>query len=248
MELPNNILIVGGNGVVGSYIKDGLFKLGSNIFSLTRSGPENHESNPYSYQIDATDPLAFKTLLDKIQQQYGAITGLVNCGSYRPFANSEELICSNNFNLWSSSILQNSLLLHVPTQLFVDNLIELSIKGSIVNITSIYGIVGPTFDIYKNTTLTTEPDYAYNKSATIGYTKYMSAKYAEKSIRFNAIAPGGFYSSQDPKFVKQYSSKVPLNRMASSNDIASMVALLLSIQSSYITGTVIPIDGGWTAI
>ena len=248
MNLPKNIIIVGGNGLVGSIIRKELAKLGSNIFSISRTEPDNVQINPFSCQVDARDSKAFNTVIKRIQNEHGFVTGLINCASYRPFANSEKLINSNNYDLWSDSILQNSLLLHVPTQTFVDNLIDQSISGSVVTITSIYGIVGPTYEIYKDTELTTEPDYAYNKAAAIGYTRYMSSKYAKKSIRFNALAPGGFYASQDPKFVEQYSSRVPLGRMAGSNDIASIVALLLSEESSYITGTVIPIDGGWTAI
>ena len=101
MNLPKNIIIVGGNGKVGSIIRDELSKYGSNIFVLSRSGPVQHKLNPFFYQVDATDASALKTVIDSIQHNYGLVTGLVNCASYRPFANSEELINSNNIELWS---------------------------------------------------------------------------------------------------------------------------------------------------
>ncbi|CAK6687463.1 SDR family oxidoreductase [Synechococcus sp. CBW1107] len=249
MNLTNkNIVIVGGAGRVGSYIRDGLVTYGANIFVISRSVISVRDSNPYYYNCDATQYSELSNIFHRIINSHGPVSGLVNCASYRPFSNSEALISENNIELWSQSIVQNSLLLHVPTQIFLENILELNIPGSVVTISSIYGLVGPKFSIYRNTSLTTEPDYAYNKSASIGYTRYMSSRYAKSKIRFNLLTPGGFLSDQDPLFVQQYSDFVPLGRMAISDDISAITALLLSDQASYITGTVIPVDGGWTAI
>ena len=89
MNLPKNIIIVGGNGLVGSIIRKKLAKLGSNIFSISRTEPDNVQINPFSCQVDARDSKAFNTVIKRIQNEHGFVTGLINCASYRPFANSE---------------------------------------------------------------------------------------------------------------------------------------------------------------
>ena len=78
------------------------------------------------------------------------------------------------------------------------------------------------------------------------YSKYLAAYYAKNKIRVNVIAPGGFYANQDKKFLKQYTEMVPLNRMATHNDLKGAAVFLASDASSYITGAVIPVDGGFT--
>ena len=107
--------------------------------------------------------------------------------------------------------------------------------------------LAPTFNIYKETPYTTEPDYSYNKAAAIGYMRYMASLYAKHEIRFNTVCPGGIFSNQDPNFIKNYTSTIPIKKMADASDIGGIVSFLCSPNSSYITGTVIPVDGGWTA-
>ena len=86
-----------------------------------------------------------------------------------------------------------------------------------------------------------------SKGGTIALTKYLASFFAEYNVRVNAIASGGIYNNQEDNFLQNYSKRVPLKRMASEKDISNMIEFLISDNSAYVTGTVIPVDGGWSA-
>lgn len=122
------------------------------------------------------------------------------------------------------------------------------IRGSIVNIASIYGMRGPDFSIYEDTNLTNPAAYAAIKGGIINFTRYVASYYGSSGIRCNAVSPGGVYNNHSEKFVSNYSKRTPLSRMAEPEEIASAVLFLASEASSYITGTNLVVDGGWTII
>ena len=121
-------------------------------------------------------------------------------------------------------------------------------KSSIVNIASIYGLVAPDQSLYSDTPRNSSEIYGMTKAATISFTQYLSVYLKEKKIRCNSISPGGIYFKQGPEFIEKYSNKVPMNRMASEEEIASGIMFLLDAdQASYVNGTNLVIDGGFTA-
>ena len=242
------ILVVGGSGKIGLPLCKGLINAGATVVSLSRKGNKISHPRLINKIVDATSNSEVRATLECVDAEIGPISALVNCACYRPLANQNQSPVEIDILHWSNSILQNSLLLHIPSSLIADYMKEKNIQGSIVTISSIYGINAPNFSVYKNTSMTTEPDYAYNKSAAIGYSRYMASKYSEFNIRFNIIAPGGFLDGQEVNFVKNYSENVPLSRMGSYEDIFGLVQYLCSDSSSYMTGAVIPLDGGWSLI
>jgi NAD(P)-dependent dehydrogenase (short-subunit alcohol dehydrogenase family) len=120
--------------------------------------------------------------------------------------------------------------------------------GSIVNIASIYGVVGADFSIYEGTSMTMPAAYSAIKAALINLTRYVSSYYGPQQVRVNAVSPGGIFDNQTETFVNNYCKKVPLRRLGTPEEIAPSVAFLLSDDSKYITGHNIIVDGGWTAI
>ena len=120
--------------------------------------------------------------------------------------------------------------------------------GSIINLGSTYGIVGPDFSIYEGTELTMPAAYAAIKGGIINFTRYLASYYAKDGIRFNCISPGGVENNQAPVFVEKYVHKTLLGRMARPSDIAGAVVFLASDASAYVTGHNLVVDGGWTAI
>jgi NAD(P)-dependent dehydrogenase (short-subunit alcohol dehydrogenase family) len=122
-------------------------------------------------------------------------------------------------------------------------------SGSIVNIGSIYGVVGNDFTVYENTGGMTSPAaYAAIKGGITNFTRYLASYYGAKGIRVNCVSPGGIFNHQHPAFVTQFEHKLPLKRMGKPEEIAAPIRFLLSDDASYITGHNLMVDGGWTAI
>lgn len=120
--------------------------------------------------------------------------------------------------------------------------------GSLINFGSIYGVQGPDFTVYAGTTLSNPPAYAAIKGGIINFSRYLASYFGPRGVRVNNICPGGVFDNQNPKFVANYSKKVPMKRMACPDEIASAVLFLASDMSSYITGQTIMVDGGWSVV
>lgn len=127
--------------------------------------------------------------------------------------------------------------------------------GSIIQLGSIYGIVGQDLSIYEGTDMKENMTYAAIKGGISNLSRLMASYYGKFSIRVNTICPGGLLgpvagkaNSQCEAFVKNYSNKTPLKRLGKPEEIASVVLFLASEAASYITGATIMVDGGWTAI
>jgi NAD(P)-dependent dehydrogenase (short-subunit alcohol dehydrogenase family) len=118
--------------------------------------------------------------------------------------------------------------------------------GSVINILSIYGLVGPDFSLYEGTPLGNPAAYGASKGGLLQLTRYLATALAP-AIRVNAITPGGVFRDQAQSFRKRYVDRTPLGRMATEEDFKGAVAYLASDLSKYVTGSNLVVDGGWTA-
>ena len=124
--------------------------------------------------------------------------------------------------------------------------------GSIVNISSDLGLISPDQRLYKVNDMRDHLQpvkpitYSVVKTGIIGITRYVSTYWALNNVRCNAICPGGVENNQDPVFVNELIKRIPLNRMARNDEYQGLLVFLLSEASSYITGSIIPADGGRT--
>lgn len=119
-------------------------------------------------------------------------------------------------------------------------------SGSFVNMGSIYGILGPDFSVYDDTSMTMPAAYSAIKGGLVNLTRYLASYYGPYSIRVNCVSPGGVHNNQPEQFVRRYTQKVPLKRMATPEDIIFGIIYLLSDASCYVTGHNLIIDGGWS--
>jgi NAD(P)-dependent dehydrogenase (short-subunit alcohol dehydrogenase family) len=120
--------------------------------------------------------------------------------------------------------------------------------GSIVNIGSMMGVVGPSPEFYEGTGMgTPAPDYFFHKAGMINLTRYFASVLGLRDVRVNCISPGGFFNHQPEPFLQRYNRRTMLGRMAGETDLGGAVVFLLGDASRYITGINLPVDGGYTA-
>ena len=119
--------------------------------------------------------------------------------------------------------------------------------GSIINISSIYGIKGPDHRIYEHQEFKSLPSYSASKAGVIGLTNWLATWWAPKEIRVNCITPGGVYNNHNDQFLSDYSKRTPLGRMADRDELVGILLFLASNLSSYCTGQNYIVDGGYSA-
>lgn len=118
--------------------------------------------------------------------------------------------------------------------------------GNIINISSIYGVVAPKFEIYKDTSMTMPIEYAAIKSGLIHLTKYMSKYLKGLNIRVNTISPGGIFDNQPKDFLKAYQKECLNKGMLDKSDLKGTLVFLLSDMSKYVNGQNIIVDDGFS--
>ena len=244
-RLDNKVIIVtGGSGLIGqSIVKQVCEEGGIAINADISHSTVLSEGLVY---CDVTDINSVQDCISTVLNKYGKIDGLVNNAYPRTkdWGNHFEDI---DILSWKANVdMQlNSVFICCQEVLKV---LKNQGHGTIVNIASIYGSVGPDFSIYEGTNMTMPAAYSAIKGGVINFTRYLASYYGSYNVRVNCISPGGIYDNQPSKFVENYERKVPLRRMGLPGDLSPAVAFLLSRESSYITGQNLIIDGGWTAI
>ena len=258
------IVVTGSNGLIGVALLHALKENMSNIIaidiayndadSLSTFIDEFNYKNILYFDTNIADEKELESSINKGFEKFGSIDGLVNCAAIDsvPDTMKFEPIEDLSIEKLKNSIEVNLSSQIVCTKIVGDIMKKNSIKGSIVNIGSIYGMVSPKQNIYshieKEGEIYKKPiSYGVSKSGLMYSAKYFSTYWEKSEIRINNIVLGGVFNNQDKKFVENYSKNVPLGRMANKGECIPPILFLLGDGSSYITGSDLYVDGGWTA-
>ena len=246
-------VVIGGKGLIGASISEALASAGAIVIVASPSSNDDQKLfkdyrkkglNIFGKKFDQSSENQISLLIKFIKNKFNLCPDiLVNSGVKRPM----KKFINDSTDNWDESMSFNSRGLFLTCRAFANEMRKNN-GGSIINISSIYGLVAPHKDLYLNTNLNTEPDYPYNKGGMIMFSKYLASYYAEYNVRVNCIAPGGIFNNQSKQFIKNYISKVPMKRMGFPKDLNGVAVFLASDSSSYITGATIPVDGGFTII
>lgn len=209
------------------------------------------------YRTDITQRKALEEIRDILIEKYGHIDILINNAANNPKVEDKGKNFGNirfdNFPLetWDADILVGLTGAFLCTQVF-GTAMEEQRSGVILNISSDLGIIAPDQRIYRKDGLedkdqTIKPvTYSVIKHGLLGLTKYLATYWADKSIRVNAICPGGIYNGQDEQFLAKLTNLIPMGRMADKDEYKATVLYLISDASSYMTGSTVIVDGGRT--
>jgi NAD(P)-dependent dehydrogenase (short-subunit alcohol dehydrogenase family) len=238
------IIVTGGSGLLGREMVSDIRQKGGIPINFDVNVEDDLEAG--TLYCDITTPESREAAVQKVAKHFGRIDGLVNNAYPRtkdfgtPFdqMSAESLSTNVEWQMNSYILLCQSVLKVMKPQG----------QGCIVNIASIYGVVGNDWTIYEGTNMVSAPAYSAIKGGIINFTRYLAALYGQDGIRVNCVSPGGIFDHQPESFVKAYEKKTPLKRMGSPKDIAPAVSFLLSKNAGYITGHNLIIDGGWTSI
>ena len=243
--LKDNIIVVtGGSGLIGCKIIDELKLHGAHVINADISIETNLDKG--LVYCDVTDNDSVVLAINQILQKFNKIDGWVN-NAYPRTDDWGDKFENIKISSWSKNIEFQLNSVFICSKAILEIMKEQGF-GSIVNISSIYGVVGPDFNIYNGTEMTMPAAYSAIKGGIINFTRYLASYFGQYGIRVNCVSPGGIFNNQSKIFVGQYEKKVPMKRMGKPEDISPSVAFLLSNSSAYITGQNLIIDGGWTAI
>lgn len=249
----NVVLVTGGAGNYGKCIAEGLAEAGATVIIASRN-KENLEAVARDFQSAGLDVHAM--VVDQgnhdavlaLKQQVIDRFGKLNC-----FVNNSVARTMKSFDAPIEHFAQS---MEVNATGMMDILRELGELisrnedgGSIINISSMMGMFGPDYSNYEGTDMpkSLPPDYFFHNAGLINLTRFLAQHYAGKNIRVNCISPGGLFNNQPERFLKNYTKKVPLKRMANNDDIKGLVVLLASRAGAYINGENILMDGGLNA-
>lgn len=250
------IIVVGGAGLIGkSLVQAILAQEGAAIIAdydnesgkktlqlIEQSG--SYTNSPDFFQMDITDKASIQAVVEEVSKKYGKIDGVVNCAYPRnknygkPFFEVEYQDLCENLNLHLGGFF-----------LVAQQLGEFFVKqghGNMINFSSIYGVVPPTFEIYDGTAMTNPVEYGLIKSALVHMTKYMAKFFKGKNIRANTVSPGGILDGQAESFLKKYQDCCLSKGMLDTQDLHGTIIYLLSDMSKFVNGQNFIVDDGFT--
>jgi len=251
------ILITGGYGLFGKPMSRALAAAGAQVIIASRNADlcdayakelQDAGMVAHGYGLDLSCESSIKEVVQQIVGTFGQIDVLINNAVSRDgFKNLAEMTKEE----WESSQCINSTGTMLLTQAVLNDMQKRG-SGNIINIGSIQSVVGPNFEVYGNTGMTSPVNYTYDKWAIVGFTKWIANYYGKYGIRANCLSPGGYgpgvaNSFGETEFTKNYRRLTPMGRFAEDKDIMGPVVFLASEASSYMTGHNLIVDGGWSS-
>jgi len=257
------IVVTGAFGLLGQQFCHALLQRGARVAALDQIADAERGASLFGaghdrvqpVRADVTDRAGLEAALDEVERRFGVPHGLVNAAALDspPGAPASE---NGPFESYPESSWDRVMAVNVKGTMLACQVIGARMasagRGSIVNVSSIYGVVSPDQRLYEHRRAGGDAffkpvAYSASKSAVINLTRYLATYWAPNNVRVNTVTFGGVFTGQDPRFLAGYEARVPLGRMARADEYNGSIIFLLSDASSYMTGSNLVIDGGWTA-
>jgi NAD(P)-dependent dehydrogenase (short-subunit alcohol dehydrogenase family) len=243
-------VVTGGAGLYGRQVAQALAEAGAKTFMASRDVVKLEAQagqfrdaglDVTALHLDQSDEDSVRHLVDEVSGRARRVDVLVNNAVARPMKDWTDTAAA-----FAQSMAVNATGIFLMCRYFGEHMASRG-QGSIVNIGSIQGMVGPDFTLYEGLGWGTPPDYFFHKAGMVNFTRYVASRLGPRGVRCNCISPGGFYNGQDPRFLERYNARTFLGRMAGESDLKGAVVFLASDASAYVTGANLAVDGGYTA-
>ena len=254
--LKNKIIVItGGAGLIGQKFVEAIIRH-NGIAIIADINEENsitvqhslmkklHSDKIDVVKLDITKKESLKDCVSYLAEKYGRIDALVN-NAYPRNKNYGRHFFDVEYGDFVENLGLNLGGYFIASQQF-SKYFQIQGYGNIVNISSIYGVIPPKFEIYNNSKMTMPVEYAAFKSGLIHLTKYMAKYFKGMNIKVNAISPGGIFDYQPEAFIQAYNKECLTKGMLDPNDISETLVYLLSDMSTYVNGQNIIVDDGFT--
>jgi NAD(P)-dependent dehydrogenase (short-subunit alcohol dehydrogenase family) len=246
-------VVTGAAGLYGRCIAEALYEAGARVFT----GSTNMEKleaavgemraaggDVTAFPLDLGEEASILAFHDAVLKQAGRVDILINNSVARPMSEGYEA----DAKLFDESMRVNATGNFIITRAFGADMIAQK-SGAIINIASMHGMIGPDPTLYEGLGMSGwGGDYYFHKGGMISFTHFLASYYGRFGIRCNAISPGGIQSYRTPdEFVRRYSARTMLGRMAHQDDIKGAVVFFASDASLYVTAVNLPVEGGYIA-
>ncbi len=255
-------VVTGANGLIGKEHCRALAEAGANVVATDLNSEAVKKlaaslpGKAIGVGANVTQQDSLEQLRDAALEAFGSIDVLVNNAAVNDmFENPAMAAEQSKFENYPVEMFRTSLEVNVTGMFLCSQVLGTVMankgKGSIINVASTYGMVGPDQSLYVNNegeqTFYKSAAYPATKGAVINFTRFLAAYWGEKGVRVNTLSPGGVENGQDDWFIANYSKRTPLGRMAAPTDYKGAVVFLASDASAYMSGANLVVDGGWTA-
>ncbi|MFI5212921.1 MAG: SDR family oxidoreductase [Gemmatimonadales bacterium] len=249
------VVVTGGTGLLGTVYCAALAEAGAGVVvadrdesacsAAARTLGAAHGDHALAVSVDVADPESVRRLIARTTDRFGRLDVLINNAALRTprFSTPVEDYHLEDWNAVVSVNLTGTFLCAQAAGRWM----KAHGGGVILNVASIYGVVAPDQRLYEGQSFNTPPVYSATKAGVIGLTRYLAAYWAKDGIRVNCLTPGGVFNDQPAEFVRRYSERSPMGRMADREEMVGAVLYLASDASSHVTGHNLVVDGGWTA-
>jgi NAD(P)-dependent dehydrogenase (short-subunit alcohol dehydrogenase family) len=254
-DLTDKVIVISGAcGLIGRAFCESVVQYGGHIVAV-----DIPEANPTKFAQELTERHGIKccgfalnvekrteveNLKEAVLKDFNKMDGLVCAHQNKSHLIFEKFECVSDEN-WDKVVevnLKGTFLLCQILGSYMAN----NGGGSIVNIPSTYSVVAPNQNLYKGTSLGCPAAYSASKGGIDALSRYLASYWADKNVRVNMITPHGVWNNHEKQFEENFSRFSPMQRMSYNHEVAPALIYLLSDASSYVTGSNLLVEGGWT--